>query len=310
MSERKVIVIGVANGYGAIDPSCQDGPEVLRYLRQLSDLEAADRRFQWDGVIRLSKPRQARTDPIDAIDAIADIATLLAGRVCACLASGYFPLVIGGDHSCALGTWSGMQSAIAGRGRLGLIWLDAHMDSHTPLTSPSHAPHGMPLACLLGHGDKRLTDITRAAGRLRPEDVCLIGVRSYEHEEARLLKELGVKIYLMDEVRSRGFAAVFREARMKVGRCTIGYGISLDLDVFEPAEVPGVGTPVPGGIERHDVITTLKMLADDSRLLAMEIVEYNPYLDRHFATANTIHDLCQSLAGISKTSRNDQPLKP
>jgi arginase len=298
MSKRKAVVIGVASGYGASDPSCQDGPDVLRFLGFLRDLEDIDDHFRWDAVIRLSG-QQAGIDPVDAV---AEIATRLAGRVSTCLAAGHFPLVIGGDHSCAIGTWSGVQFSLAGRGRLGLIWLDAHMDSHTFRTSPSHAIHGMPLACLLGYGDTRLTGIISAAGTLRPEDVCLIGVRSFEPDEARLLRDLGVRIYLMDEVRSRGFAAVFREARVQVGDGTAGYGISLDLDVFEPAEALGVSTPVPGGIQRDDIVQMLKTLADDSRLLAMEIVEYHPYRDRHFGTARAVHDLCQSLVGASPTT--------
>jgi arginase len=165
------------------------------------------------------------------------------------------------------------------------------MDSHTFRTTPSRAINGMPLACLLGQGDERLTGIVSSRPKLRPEDVCLIGVRSFESGEQALLRELGVRIYLMQEVRTRGFAEVFDEARLQVRENTAGYGISLDLDVLDPAEEPGVGSPVPGGILRRDMVKALQSLQGDSKLLAMEIVEFNPYRDRRFATARAVHDL-------------------
>jgi arginase len=169
------------------------------------------------------------------------------------------------------------------------------MDSHTFATSPSRAIHGMALACLLGQGDPRLTAIASGQARLRPEHVCLIGVRSFEQAEHALLRRLGVRIYTMEEIRARGFAEVFDEARARVGAGTAGYGISLDLDVLEPAEEPGVGTPVPGGILCAELADALSTLHGDDRLLAMEIVEYNPWRDRQFATARAVHDLCQSI---------------
>jgi arginase len=288
------MVIGVASGCGARDPGCQDSPEVLRQMGFLRDLEQAGNNFCWDGVIHLSdEPERG------AVDAVAEISARVAQRVIASLAAGAFPLVIGGDHACAIGTWSGVYASMAKPGRLGLIWLDAHMDSHTPRTTPSNAIHGMPLACLLGHGDARLTGIVAEEPKLRPEDVCLIGVRSFESGEQALLRRLGVRIYLMEEVRARGFAEVLCEARKHVAAHTAGYGISLDLDVLDPAEEPGVGTPVPGGILRRDMIKAMQVLQGDGKLLAMEIVEYNPYRDQRFETARAVHDLCQSVVRLS-----------
>ncbi|MDA8257457.1 MAG: arginase [Betaproteobacteria bacterium] len=293
MVARRIRVVGVAAGYGAGDPACQDGAEVLRTLRFLDDLESVDDGLSWDQPVRLAPPW-----PADPVDAVQGIASQLAQRVAGHLVQGDFPLVIGGDHSCAIGTWSGLKAALDHDRRLGLIWIDAHMDSHTPASSPSRNVHGMPLACLLGHGDPRLTGIAGAAPKLLAEDVCLIGVRSFESAEAALLDQLGVSIFFMDEVRQRGLPAVFADALRRVTRHTAAYGISIDLDALDPAEGPGVGTPVAGGLSRADLTDALALAQGDERLRALEIVEYNPYRDEHFVTARAIHDLCQSVIEI------------
>lgn len=290
MSGRNTVVVGVASGYGAANPACQDGPEVLRALRFLSDLERSRNRFRWDEPIRNRLLAAG-----DTLGAVEDIACQLAARARKYVQEGSFPLVIGGDHSCAIGTWSGVKRALAAEARLGLIWIDAHMDSHTFGSSPSKLIHGMPLACLLGVGDRRLTDIAATGAKLLPQDVCLVGVRSFESDEAELLAGLGVRIFFMDEIRQRGLHEVFGEALALVRRATVGYGISIDLDALDPVEEPGVGSPVPGGLLRADLIDALRLAHGDDRLLALEIVEYNPYLDEHFVTAHAIHDLCQSL---------------
>jgi len=298
MVARRVAVIGVAGGYGAGDPACQDGSEVVRALHFLSDLEAVGDGLHWDAPVRLALPPGA-----EALDAVANIAGQLADRVAGHLHDGDFPLVIGGDHSCAIGTWSGVKRALGGTARLGLIWIDAHMDSHTVATSTTHHVHGMPLASLLGHGDPRLTGVAGAGPALLPADVCLIGVRSFESDEAILLRQLGVRVYFMHEVRRRGLSEVFAEAMFRVREHTRGYGISIDLDALDPAEGPGVGTPVPGGLLRTDLAEAVALAHGDARLLAVEIVEYNPYRDEHFVTAHAIHELCRSL--VSRRRRDE-----
>lgn len=287
---RSIVLLGVASGYGAGNPACQDGPAVLRAMGFLDDLAAARDGFRWDEPIRLEG--EPATNPLYAV---ARIAARLAERIEAHVRAGDFPLVIGGDHSCAIGTWSGVKQALGAAGRLGLLWIDAHMDSHTFRSSPSRNIHGMPLACLLGHGDPHLTRIAGAGPKLLPQDVCLIGVRSFERGEAELLAKLGVRVYFMDEIRRRGMHEVFAEARQRVCAQTSGYGISLDLDALDPAEEPGVGTPVPDGLLRAEVMDALVLAHCDEKLLALEIAEYNPYLDTRFATARAIHDLCRSL---------------
>ena len=271
-----VKLIGVASGLGAPDPGCADGPQ---FLRELQVFQGKDIQATWDGMLR---PAANLPSPIAAIS---ELSTRLAARVEDELNAGHFPLVIGGDHSCAIGTWSGVHQWLGARGPLGLIWIDAHMDSHTYATTPSGALHGMPLACLLGYGEPELTTIDGTAPKLRPQHVCLLGVRSYEAGEAALLKKLGVRVITMQEIRSRGVTATLAEAMTIARNGTAGYGVSIDLDALDPAEEPGVGSPAPGGLLCSELEQALRLLRDDPTMLAMEIVEYNPHHDRDQLTA-------------------------
>ena len=228
----------------------------------------------------------------------ASLSARLAAEVGAVLQAGNFPLVVGGDHSCAIGTWSGVHRALADRGPIGLIWIDAHMDSHTFATTPSGQINGMPLACLLGHGDAALTGVNGPEAKLRPEHVCLIGVRSYEVGEAALLQRLGVRVFDMDEIRRRGLAGVFDEALAIVRQGTAGFGVSVDLDELDPEEEPGVGSPVPGGLHRAELADALSPLRGDLAFVAMEIAEYNPRRDRGHATADAAGALVNAITPL------------
>ena len=276
---RSIIVIGAASGAGAPDPGSAEGPDALRRYRAFHDTPL--QHVEWDAILRV--PRAQQGTPLEAV---AVLSARLAAEVEAVLQAGNFPLVVGGDHSCAIGTWSGVHHALAGRGPIGLIWIDAHMDSHTFATTPSGQIHGMPLAVLLGHGEAALTAIDGPQAKLRPEHVCLIGVRSFEAGEAALLHRLGVRVFDMDEVRRRGLAEVFDDALAIVRQGTAGFGVSVDLDALDPEEEPGVTTPVPGGLRRAELAAALSRLRGDPAFVAMEIVEYNPRRDRGHATAD------------------------
>ena len=279
VSSRNIIVIGAASGAGAPDAATAEGPDALRHYHVFHDTPL--QHVEWDAILRV--PRAEQDTPLHAVAALSE---RLAAEVEAVLLAGNFPLVVGGDHSCAIGTWSGVHRVLADQGPLGLIWIDAHMDSHTFATTPSGQIHGMPLAVLLGHGEAALTSIDGAEAKLLPEHVCLIGVRSYEAGEAALLHRLGVRVFEMDEVRRRGLAEVFDEALAIVRQGTAGFGVSVDLDALDPAEEPGVGTPVPGGLRRAELAAALSHLRGDPGFVAMEIVEYNPRRDRGHATAD------------------------
>jgi len=203
---RPAVLIGAALGLGARDPRCSRGPHQLLAGGLLAHLSAQGADVLWRVTLQ---PQLRRGKSRDG--AIVDFCARLAREVSAVVGAGEFPIVLGGDHSCAIGTWSGAAKAVSARGPLGLVWIDAHMDSHTPSTSPSGMRHGMPLAALLGHGAD--PELARGAeGPLAPQHLCLVGVRSYESEEAALLAELGVKIFPMTEIEERGIDAVLDDA--------------------------------------------------------------------------------------------------
>lgn len=279
-------IIGVACGAGARDARCADGPEALRKGGLVPRLQRSGLDAAWSA--NLQPPSGA--EPLLAVGAIA---AHLAHRAHELVSQGRLPLVLGGDHSCAIGTWKGVARALAPRGPLGLVWIDAHMDAHTPETTPSGMLHGMPVACLLGHGDPRLA----AAGpeALDAQRVCLVGVRSFESGEAVLLNRLGVRVFRMGEVERRGLAEVMDEAIAIAGGGAGGYGVSLDLDALDPRDAPGVGIAVRGGIRAFELRRALTRLGRDPALAALEIAEYNPYRDRNGATARLIEDIVLSL---------------
>lgn len=187
------------------------------------------------------------------------------------------PFVLGGDQSISTGTWSAVLEYAHERNQqkpLGLIWIDAHLDAHTPLTSASQALHGMPAAILMGHGKSGLTH-----SLLQPDRLVYIGARSYEEGEHELLKSLGVKIYYEADVDQRGFGPVFQEARDYVSRDDCPYGITLDIDAFDPEEAPGTGAQAAHGLKSVDVLPALTSIFYDEKLMAFELVEFNPKLD-------------------------------
>jgi len=266
-------LIGAACGLGAQDHGCEDGP---LYLRAHKIFQGSNIPVAWGDMLQ---PAVASAD--SPVAAATELCFRLADCVQNTLEAGHFPLVVGGDHSCAIGTWSGVHQWLGEQGPLGLIWINAHMDSHTFATTPSGALHGMPLACLLGYGEQRLTGIGATEPKLRPEHVCLLGARSFEEGEAALLEKLGVRVISMAEIHRRGVAATLAEALAIANNGTAGYGVSLDLDVLDPTEEPGVGSPEPDGLLCLELEHALRQLRNDPALLAMEIVEYNPHHDRN-----------------------------
>lgn len=294
MHMRDVAIIGVASGCGARDSRCEDGPQALQTSGILHCLSNAARGIPSFETLNVSDLLGDQ----DVLDRVAEIDLRLALLVAAKLKQNVLPLVVGGDHACAVGTWSGVRATLPPEEELGLIWVDAHMDSHVPDTSPSGALHGMPLACLFGKGPEPLTSLAGPAPKLRPQHVCLIGVRSFEAGERVLLERLGVRVFFMEEVRVRGFDAVWHEAVEYVSLSTAGYGVTVDLDAIDPSDAPGVGTPVREGIVGDDLIHAMCALHDDPKLLALEIAEYNPHVDRERLTLKLLQRLiCAVVAG-------------
>ncbi|MBU0656260.1 MAG: arginase [Gammaproteobacteria bacterium] len=202
--------------------------------------------------------------------------------------------VIGGDHSCAIGTWHGVAAAL-GNQRFGLIWIDAHLDAHTPQTSLSGKLHGMPLAVLLGHGYPELVSLLAEPPVLDPAHVAIVGVRSVEHGELELLGELGVRVYFSAETEQRGLDAVLAEAHQIVTAGSRPFGISIDLDAIDPQQVPGVNMPIPGGLDSASLSHTLQRLYRQNGFLGVEIAEFNPLNDHGQRTLQVLEMLLDPL---------------
>ncbi len=291
---NKVAFIGSASGWGAQVRETEKGPEILRHSGLLSSLFSP---WVWKETIYPLKSAQEISLPPGPLTLpyIQDVCLTIAHSVEQSLSETDFPVVIGGDHVVAVGTWSGVVHQLHAQQKFGLIWMDAHMDAHTMETTPSRAYHGMPLAALLGHGDKALVDLVDQGPVLSPCHVCLIGVRSFEEGEAALLKRLGVRIYFMDEVNKRGFKVIFQEALHLVKKGTQGFGLSIDLDGFDPEDAPGVGTPEPKGLKAEDVLPALSLVQNDPAFRALEIVEFNPDRDKGSKTLLLMRDLLLNL---------------
>ena len=203
-----------------------------------------------------------------------------------------FPVILGGDHSIAMGSVTGASR----RQRTGVIWVDAHGDFNTTETSPSGNIHGMPLGALCGVGDRRLIDLGWPGAKIRPEDVVLIGIRDLDGEEAKLMRNAGVTVYTMKEVDHVGLPRIAEETLARLGGLPRLH-VSFDADVLDPEVAPGVGTPVPGGFTYREAHLLMELFADSGHVTSLDLVEVNPILDRENRTANTLVELAASLLG-------------
>jgi arginase len=273
---RAVHFIAVRSDLGAPLPGARDGPDEL--LRAIAFNATQHEHVDPPGGPGAGSRLQGR----DTM-ALAHLTRHLASAVTACLPH-QVPFVLSGDHSSAIGTWQGVTRAMhrstGGRTGPGLVWIDAHMDAHTPQGSPSGALHGMPLAVLLGEGDPRLVD---KGALLDPARIALVGVRSFEPPEARRLERLGVAVYTMADIRREGLpcvlAGAIRRASASDGAAPSPWGLSLDLDAIDPTEAPAVNTPAPGGLGTIELVDTLTSLSLPSLPIALELTEYNPARD-------------------------------
>ena len=275
---RPVELIGAAWGLGGAEPGCAEAPGVLTPLlaARLAACGVAAR----EGPTLAPSARERRRQL-----AVSRLCGELAAAVDQAMSRGALPCVLGGDHSCAGGTWTGVARRLHAKAAhpLGLVWVDAHMDAHTPATSHSGRLHGMPLAWLLGQDDDPLYGL--ATGVVAPQHVSLVGVRSFEREEQERLERLGVRIFYMPEVQRVGLAAALGEALAIARQGTDAFGISIDLDAVTPEEAPGVGTPVRQGLAARELAEALAGIGGRDDLAAVELVEYCPRLDPDRRTA-------------------------
>lgn len=291
---REIEILGVPLDLGQMERGTDVGPAAIRYAGLVEKLRADGHTVTDRG--NLVVPPSAAVPQRERMTAIFEANQQLFEMARSVLERGAIPLVLGGDHSVAIGS----VAASAARGSTGLLWVDAHADFNTPETSPSGNVHGMPLAVILGRGHPELLSVGTPGGtqRLQASDVVVVGVRQLDRMERRALKASGVCAFSMRDVDERGMSSIAREALQRLSHCERLH-VSLDVDAMDPQDAPGVGTPVRGGLSYREVHLLLEMVADTNRLSAMDIVEVNPMLDVRNQTAKTAVELVLSAMGRS-----------
>jgi arginase len=294
----RIALLGAAFSAGGAHPGCRHAPEAFRereypqWRRRLARQQLT-LSMHWAGIVREENPIPLPMHCPQARRALLRNNQRLMRNTCRLRRGGMLPVVIGGDHSCAIGTWTGI--AAAHRQPIGLLWIDAHLDAHTPETSASMRLHGMPLAVLLGEGDPDLASMGGLKPVIDPRYCAVIGVRSYEEEEPLTLARLGVRFHTREEILRRGLPAVVAEAWRQVASAPGGFGVSLDLDVLDPMLAPGVSVPEQGGLRPDKLASILCRQPLKQRLRGLEIVELNPRRDPQGQTLRLLPRLMTSL---------------
>jgi arginase len=284
----KIRIIGVPMDLGASRRGVDMGPSALRVAGLQSRLKQLGRQVEDIGNIAVRQAEEQHYGVKNAkyLEEISETCKGLAEIVGRTLAEDQMPVVLGGDHSIAVGTTAGVAAHFQKQSkRIGMIWLDAHGDMNTPETSPSGNVHGMPLAALMGYGPPELTMLAGNKPMVEPRNVSLVGVRDLDARERRLVKDSGVHIFTMRDIDERGMREVMAEALRFATDDTAGVAVSLDMDVVDPTDAPGVGTPVRGGVTYREAHLAMEMLADSRAMVSLELVEINPVIDLHNTTA-------------------------
>jgi arginase len=290
---KPVAIIGAGLDLGAGRRGVDMGPSAIRYAGLEARVRALGRDVADWGDVRAPVPEATDEGNESAryLAPIKQVCEKVGALVDDAVAQGLVPLVLGGDHSIAMGTLGGMARA---RGAGAALWIDAHGDLNRPSTSPSGNVHGMPLAAALGAGgDAFASDvyptpsITRAA---------LVGIRSLDPGERELIRELDVRVFTMNEVDRHGMERVLDEAIEFVRGASFVH-LSLDLDAVDPMFAPGVGTPIPGGLSYREAHLAMELIAESDLVGSLDVVEVNPVLDRENATGRLAVELVASALG-------------
>lgn len=293
---RQITVIGVPMDLGADRRGVDMGPSAIRYANLRGKLQQIGFEVEDIGNLQVPTPEtyEIGDTKLKYLREIVRVNEELAQTVTSVMEKGRFPLVLGGDHSIAIGTIAGVSRL---QKRTGVIWFDAHGDLNTAETSPSGNIHGMPLAASLGWGHPDLTNCAGDGPKISPEHVALIGVRSLDEGEKRAIQENGIHVFTMHEIDRMGMAKVVEEALNIVTNGTDGVHLSLDLDGIDPNEAPGVGTPVAGGVTYRESHLALEIISQADVLTSAEFVEVNPILDVENKTAKVAVALIGSVFG-------------
>lgn len=278
----KIRILGVPLDLGQERRGVDMGPSAVRAAGLNSALKALGHQVEDAGNIHVKIPEMQPFGDRHAkyLNEIAEASQEVAHRIYQTLENGYFPLSLGGDHSMAIGTQAGVAKFFRDRDQeIGCIWMDAHADMNTPETSPSGNVHGMPFAASLGLGPDSLSKIFGYAPKIHPEKCVLIGARDLDPRERRAVRDSGVSVFTMRTLDELGMRAVMEKALATATAGTAGFVVSFDMDVMDPDEAPGVGTPVRGGVTFREAHLALEMVADSKKMVAMELVEINPIID-------------------------------
>lgn len=297
MKELNMSIIGVPLDLGQSRRGVDMGPSAIRYAGVVERLEAIGHSVRDEGNIAVDavERRDSNDTSLKNLEEVIKANTTLAEKVEAVANAGDFPLVLGGDHSIAIGTLAGLATKYE---NLGVIWYDAHADLNTSETSPSGNIHGMPLAVSIGLGHESLVNLHSDGQKVKPENVVIIGARSVDPGERQLINEQGIKVFTMHEIDKHGMTAVMEEALTYLKERNVdGVHLSLDLDGLDPLYTPGVGTPVPGGISYRESHLAMEMLEESGMITSAEFVEVNPILDEQNKTADVAVGLMGSLFG-------------
>jgi len=292
----QIEIIGVPIDLGADRRGVDMGPSAIRYAHLHRELHKTGHTFEDHGnvVVPIAEMCSISEPNLKYIDCIVPMARRTAGAVATCMQQGHFPLVIGGDHSIALGSIRGA----ARHKKLGVIWVDAHADFNTAETTPSGNIHGMPLAALCGLGDARLVQLwDESIPVLDPRRVVVIGARDLDDGEKRNLRQAGVTVMGMEQIDRLGMFHAMEKALVQVMQDVDGIYLSFDVDSLDPRHAPGVGTPVTGGLTYREAHLACEMVAETGRLVGMDLVEVNPILDVQNQTAALAVELAVSALG-------------
>jgi arginase len=278
----KIRILGVPLDLGQERRGVDMGPSAVRAAGLNQALKSLGYRVEDAGNIHVRLPEEQHFGDQRAkyLKEIAETSQEVAHQIYQTLETDYFPVSLGGDHSMAIGTQAGVAKYFHDHHQeVGCLWIDAHADMNTPETSPSGNVHGMPFAASLGQGPETLTHIFGFAPKLRAEKCALIGIRDLDERERQVVRGSRVNVFTMRDIDEQGMRIIMNRAIALASKGTAGFVVSFDMDVIDPAEAPGVGTPVRGGITFREAHLAMEMVADSGKMLAFELVEINPIID-------------------------------
>ncbi|HEY6952627.1 MAG TPA: arginase [Bacteroidota bacterium] len=295
----EIHLIGVPMDLGAGRRGVDMGPSAIRIAGVAEKLSGLGHTVVDEGDIVVKPPEQQkiRNEKLRYLTEIVRACSILSVKVEKILQGSGFPLVIGGDHSIAIGTTAGIASFARSRSRRpGILWIDAHGDMNTDSTTPSGNIHGMPLAASLGQGAIELTSVGGDFKKVDPADVVLIAIRDLDEGERQTIRKLGVNIFTMEQIDKYGMAVVMEKALRKLSKVDFLH-VSFDLDAVDPSVAPGVGTPVKGGLDYREAHLIMETLFEHGKVNSLEIVEVNPILDNRNQSAEFAVELILSFFG-------------